>query len=128
MSAIGARIPLVRDLDDGFAMLRDYNNVARQNLKMLVLTVPGERMMDPDFGVGASRFLFEQVGPDVFTRFKSRLLRQQQKYLPYLVIKDVQFVSAHTNPAMPENRVDIKIFYYNKVLRTSDLLSLPVTT
>ena len=128
MSGIAVRLPLARSQTDGFDLVQDYRNLAQQNLKMLVLTVPGERMMDPDFGVGARQFLFEQTTPETTSAFKSRLLQQQQKYLPYLTIGEVQFFSTETNPEIPDNQLEIKIFYYNKVLRTSNVLSLPVTS
>jgi len=128
MSGIAVRLPLARSQTDGFDLVQDYRNLAQQNLKMLVLTVPGERMMDPEFGVGARQFLFEQMTPETTSAFKSRLLQQQQKYLPYLTIGEVQFFSTETNPEIPDNQLEIKIFYYNKVLRTSNVLSLPVTS
>ena len=45
-------IPMQRDARDGFKMNKSYAQVVTQNLKMLLLTVPGERIMDPHFGVG----------------------------------------------------------------------------
>ncbi len=94
---------------------------------MLILTVPGERIMDPDFGVGARRYLFEQLTEETFQLFKSRLLQQQQKYLPYLVIKNVEFVSSLSNKEVDENTLQIKISYFNKVFKSSGILSLPLT-
>ena len=86
---IAVRLPVARSTDDGYELVDSYNDLARQNLKMLVLTVPGERMMDPEFGVGARHFLFEQMTTETKERFRSRLLEQQQRYLPYLTITDV---------------------------------------
>tara|TARA_R110000824_G_scaffold54493_1_gene150385 strand:+ start:113 stop:499 length:387 start_codon:yes stop_codon:yes gene_type:complete len=127
MSGIAVKLPISRDHIDGIKLIKNYKELARQNLKMLVLTVPGERMMDPEFGVGARRFLFEQLTQSTFERFKSRLLEQQQKYLPYLVIQDVQFISALTHPNVDENTVNIKIKFFNKVLKTKETLELPIT-
>jgi phage baseplate assembly protein W len=127
MSGIAVKLPVTRDKQNGFSLLQSYEQVATQNLKMLVLTVPGERMMDPDFGVGARRFLFEQMTEDTFQSFKSRLLQQQQKYLPYLLIQDVTFVSSLNNSEIDENTLQIKIIYFNKILKTSGVLSLPIT-
>ena len=109
MSGIAVQLPLIRDQEDGFGLLKNYDVVVAQNLKMLILTVPGERIMDPDFGVGARRYLFEQLTEETFQLFKSRLLQQQQKYLPYLVIKNVEFVSSLSNKEVDENTLQIKI-------------------
>jgi|TARA_E500000305_G_C4006601_1_gene230311 phage baseplate assembly protein W len=127
MSGIAVQLPLIRDQEDGFGLLKNYDDVVAQNLKMLILTVPGERIMDPDFGVGARRYLFEQLTEETFQLFKSRLLQQQQKYLPYLVIKNVEFVSSLSNKEVDENTLQIKISYFNKVFKSSGILSLPLT-
>jgi len=126
MPGIAVRLPLTRDKQDGFSLLQTYNEVAEQNLKMLVLTCPGERMMDPEFGVGARRFLFELVNEDTFQLFKSTLLQQQEKYLPYLVIEDVQFISSLDGTVTNENFLGIRILYYNKIFKNSGTLSLPI--
>ncbi len=127
MSGIAVKLPVTRDKENGFALLQSYEEVATQNLKMLVLTTPGEKMMDPDFGVGVRRFLFEQMTEDTFQSFKSRLLQQQQKYLPYLSIQDVKFTSSLNNQDIDENTLQINIIYFNKILKTSGVLSLPIT-
>jgi|TARA_E500000305_G_scaffold111522_1_gene125094 phage baseplate assembly protein W len=127
MSGIAVKLPVTRDKESGFSLLETYDEVATQNLKMLVLTSPGERMMDPDFGVGARRFLFEQMTEDTFQAFKSRLMQQQQKYLPYISIEDVRFTSAIGDSDFDENTLQISIMYFNKILKTSGVLSLPIT-
>ena len=109
MSGIAPKLPITLDKEDGIALIKNYNDLVTQNLKMLVLTAPGEKMMDPDFGVGARNYLFEQMTQATFEDFKSKLLEQQQRYLPYLTIRDVQFASSLTNPNMNENLLGIKI-------------------
>ena len=127
MSGLAPKLPISRDKSDGIKLIKKYSELASQNLKMLVLTVPGERMMDPEFGVGARRYLFEQMNQATFDSFKSRLLTQQQKFLPDLTIKDVKFISALSNPEMDENYLAIRIIFFNKVLKSSDSLLLPIT-
>ena len=127
MAGIAVKLPVIRDRTNGIALLQRYDEVAAQNLKMLVLTVPGERMMDPEFGVGLRHLLFEQMAEETFHAFKSRLFEQQQKYLPYLTIESVDFVSSLTNPQMDENYLGIRISYYNRVLGRSNVLLLPIS-
>ena len=53
-------LPLTYNKTDGpYALLKTIRDVGHQNLKMVILTNPGERVMDPLFGVGISRYLFE---------------------------------------------------------------------
>ena len=42
MAGLGAKLPLIRDNRDGFALLQNYDDLITQNLKMLVLTAPGD--------------------------------------------------------------------------------------
>lgn len=127
MSGIAPKLPITVDKEDGITLIKNYDDLVTQNLKMLVLTVPGERIMDPEFGVGARNYLFEQMTQATFENFKSRLLEQQLRYLPYLTIQNVEFASSLTNPDMSENLLGIKITYFNKVLKSTNVLLLPVS-
>ena len=51
------------DSDGPYLTHDDMESVAAQNLKMIVLTSPGERVMDSSFGVGIRSYLFEQATP-----------------------------------------------------------------
>jgi len=127
MAGLAVRLPIVRSKRDGLALVKTYGDLVSQNLLMLVLTVPGERMMDPEFGVGARRFLFENMEPSVFDDFRTDLINQVQKYMPYLSIKKVEFVSALTNPNITnENYLGIRIHYFNRAMKISNSLDIPV--
>lgn len=53
------KLPLELDSDNNFIKIDDILVNVRQKLKMLVLTNPGEKLMDPEFGVGIRKYLFE---------------------------------------------------------------------
>jgi uncharacterized protein len=127
MPGIAVQLPVSRDHKDGIRLVKNYRQLGMQNLKMVVLTCPGERIMEPDFGVGARNFLFEPLTGATLDRLENRILEQQQRYLPYLVIRDIQFVSALNNPTVDENYLAISISFYNKVLKTADSIMLPIS-
>ena len=58
MPGLSPKLPVAKDPTDGFALTKTYNEMIKQNLMNLVLTSPGERMMDIKFGVGIRDFLF----------------------------------------------------------------------
>ena len=61
MAGISPKLPLVTDPADGpYLLTKTVAEATKQNLKNLILTQPGERVMDPFFGVGIRSFLFEQ--------------------------------------------------------------------
>ena len=56
------KLPLTSTDEDGpWGLNKTLLETTKQNFKNLLLTNPGERVMDTFFGVGLSRFLFAQV-------------------------------------------------------------------
>ena len=49
MSSLSVALPLRYSTTDGYEMNKSIKDVLKQNLKMLVLTNPGERVMDRDW-------------------------------------------------------------------------------
>lgn len=85
-------IPLKTDQIDGpFVLTKSYNENARQNVRMIVLTEKGEKLTDINFGCGLKRFLFEaQVSEAEVTS----LIREQiRSYAPYINITNIQVSS-----------------------------------
>ena len=62
MQGYSPKLPLVFDkTEDGpYGLNKTILETIKQNLKMLLLTNPGERIMNSDFGVGVRVFLFQQ--------------------------------------------------------------------
>ena len=84
MSAIGPKLPLIRDDVFGhFSLFTEYKDEIRQNLKNLLLTAPGERMMNPDFGVGLRHFLFEPRQASI-AAIRQSIQGQISRYMPFL--------------------------------------------
>ena len=91
MQGIGLLLPLSVDSRHGtYTLITKYHDEVKQNFKNLVLTNPGERIMNPDFGVGIRRFLFENR-TDAAHQIEKRLYEQVGKYMPYVVIENVFF-------------------------------------
>jgi phage baseplate assembly protein W len=58
MSGISPKLPLANNKVDGaYELNKTIKQSVNQNLKNLILTNPGERIMDPLFGVGLSQIL-----------------------------------------------------------------------
>jgi hypothetical protein len=109
---LAPKLTLALDAEDGaYELLKTVPDVAKQNLKMLVLTSPGERVMVPDFGVGLRRYLFELARTGVEERIKQRIIDQVAKYLPYIRLGGVFVNSTQTNPDLPDNYLSVRIVY-----------------
>ena len=99
------------DEDGAYALLKTIPEVAKQNLKMLVLTSPGERIMIPDFGVGLRRYLFEQAGSGVEAQIRQRIINQVATYLPYISLKTVSVQTSQTSSDIADNTLEVRIEY-----------------
>ena len=65
MIGYSPKFPLQLDNYVGaYSLTQTVEEVIRQNLMNLILTAPGERIMDINFGVGMRHYLFEQNVPD----------------------------------------------------------------
>lgn len=132
MSGLSPKLPLSKNTEDGYASNKTMRAVAKQNLKMLVLTAPGERMMVPGFGVGIRNFLFESLSQTTFSKIDSEIRSQVSKYLPYINIKSINFNSGNDptqlsmNRQFDNNAISIEINYMLAINRRGDTLSIVI--
>jgi len=118
--AIGVTLPF-----DGFAVFNSSYTTKEQvksNLINLLLTTPGERLMEPDFGVGIRNLLFEQ---DIDKEtIKIRITDGARFHIPEIEIMDV-FVKRENFETTPEiHTVRISIFYKVLADRTTDAIEI----
>jgi phage baseplate assembly protein W len=122
MSSIGVRLPLRRSSTTGFVMNRSLLSTVKQNLKMLLLTTPGERVMVPDYGVGLRNFLFSNFTPDLIARVENKIKEQVKIYMPAVNIKNI---AVNTKDA-DLNTLSLVIIYSIPGLTSNDLLSVTI--
>ena len=111
MVTLAPKLPLALDSSTQYEMIKDYPKLAAQNLKMLILTIPGERIMDVDFGVGIPKYLFENNDNVVRAKIKARLYEQVNTYLPYIDILEVNFYSSLEDPTVSEHYLGMRVIY-----------------
>ena len=133
MPGLSPKLPLSIDQIDGYALTKNFKEVARQNLKMVVLTNPGERIMIPDFGVGIKTYLFENADTSVFEDIEEKIRQQARTYVPYITIDTINFLSERNDfniteiePSLRSNYVQIQIKYRIPSIFISDTLSLEI--
>jgi phage baseplate assembly protein W len=122
MASIAVKLPLVLSEVDGFAMLKTIKATAKQNFKMLLLTNPGERVMDPLYGVGLKKYLFNNFTQITFSEIESKIRDQVEIYMPALQIAEIEFTGSNFD----SNALDIKISYYLPAIADTDLLEFTI--
>jgi phage baseplate assembly protein W len=79
------------------------SEVVKFNIKSTILTSPGERRSDPDFGVGARSYLFSQ-NTEPLELLREEIITQVNRYVPYCIIEEVSITQE------PEYQNSINIF------------------
>ena len=131
-SGLTLKLPVAVDDADGLKLIKNFPDLVEQNLKNLLLTLPGERIMDPTFGVGLSKFLFEQNDPITYAEIQAKIQQQVQKYLPFVIINNITFTSSATSdgvlpisgPAADPNYVGLSITYTIIPIKTTKTMNL----
>ena len=122
MSSLNVKLPITRNDVDGFTMIKDLKSLLNQNLKMIVLTNPGERVMDPNFGVGINAYLFENFNNSIYTDIRNRILEQVSVYLPVITIDSITFDGNNED----QNLLGISISYSIPSIGIKDLLEFTI--
>ena len=86
---IGLSFPLRRDKFNDFAMTKNSLQQAEHNLKNLLLTYPGERVGQPEFGSRLRELCFEQIDDTLPELIEEEIRKAVSVWLPYINIIEV---------------------------------------
>ena len=121
---LAPKLPITRDYEDGFSLIKNHVDMVKQNVKMILLTAPGERIMEPDFGVGLMSYLFENNNFQTQNIIDSKIREQIASYMPYIEIMEINFDNTDTNPEISENYLSLRMKYYIEPLEEVDVIDL----
>ena len=85
--------------------LKNENAIARA-VRNIVLTTPGEKFFDPDFGSSVSEILFENVDEITAISIEDEIKSSLRNYEPR-----VELINLTVNPNYDENQFDVLISY-----------------
>jgi len=129
LQGVSVRVPLVYDNTDGpYKLNKTTRDAIKQNMKMIILTSPGERIFEPDFGVGLRNFLFENISDQLLDRVVEKIKSQVDTYLPSAQLTEIDFITSDEDPTLPINRINISIKYNILPFNSSDELTISSTT
>ena len=104
--ALGLTIPLIDGNNGYFDTTYDSFSNERTKIINLVSTVEGERFMQPMFGLGIHKYLFEQVTSDIPKKIKNEISKKVTFWLPNVNL-DNTTVDIVEN--VNKNQIDITI-------------------
>jgi len=121
---LSPKLPLRRDYEDGYSLNKTYREMVKQNVKMLLLTAPGERIMEPDFGVGIRNYLFENNTSSTKGSIRAKITKQIGIYMPFIKVVEISFHDNETNERLDPNYLKIEFKYFIEPLNQLDSIDL----
>ena len=105
---IGVTLPIRRGRSGMFEQSTTFVQQVKSNLRNLLLTTKGERVMQPELGTDLRRILFEQVTEDTMDNVRLTITEAVERWMPYLEIQDV---SVSNDPVNNPHRLDVLVKY-----------------
>ena len=112
--AIGVAFPF--NADGVFIQTFTQKEQVKSNLINVLLTEPGERINEPNFGVGLKKILFEQ-------NINKEELEEKISFQINFYIPEITLISADAGSIDKENKVYITIAYRFKTDGSTDALT-----
>ena len=97
-----------------YALNTTIKSVVLQNLRVLFLTSPKERLMHPNFGIGLYQYLFEQNTVETQIKLDTRIRAQVRRYMPQVAIINIEYLSPLNANDMANNHFHIKFEFVIK--------------
>lgn len=120
--AIGITLP-IQIGNTAFNQSFTTTEQARSNLLNLLLTEKGERIMQPEFGSGLQKVLFEQNDDYIADTITTVIEDEVGKWLPYITIDNIDI--QNNNNQKDTNQLSISVVF--KVMNTPTLNTLTFT-
>jgi phage baseplate assembly protein W len=91
ISKRGFGFPVGKKTSSGhpFFFVETGETLIKNNLKQLLNTEPGERVLLPDFGCGLRKFLFQPLDSNTKEQIKDQIITSITKYLPSVLIEEI---------------------------------------
>lgn len=105
----------------------DVVEALKSNVRSLLLTNWGERVMHVDFGCNLREYLFEQKTNALRARIADRIRSQLAKWMPFIDMVGLYVVFSEEDTSIPDPgfRIDLQLTYGN--IPVNLFLLFPVT-
>ena len=104
---VGVELPLNHNVSGFFKKSKTVREQVKSNIKNLLLTAKGERIMQPTFGCDITSQLFQQIDNETLENMDIDIRQALGTWLPYVVINDLFVMRNETN----ENEINISLEY-----------------
>ena len=82
----------------------------KNNVRLLLSTDKGERIFQPNLGIGLRRFLFEPITGETTLAIQNEIIDTFNFWLPFITIKDIQVETTSADGTNP-NQISINVIF-----------------
>ena len=115
VNSINYKFPLRSYRRGFFEGNTDTISAVRENIKVLLLTLKGERVNDANMGTNIPVLqgqLFEPITrEETFENIRLEIETAIKRYLPYISVKNIKMITQEDEPNLGNNRIRINMTY-----------------
>jgi phage baseplate assembly protein W len=121
--AVGLALPIQIS---NVAFKQNYTEIEqlKTNIKNLLLTKRGERLMNPFFGAGVETVLFEPITDEFEDKIQDIITKSVERYIPNVSIDEINVDMSNENK--DKNSVNISLKFRSRSTGNSGLVSFNV--
>ena len=109
---IGIDLPFRKSngIEGYFASTSTTIEAVKNNIRNLVNTHQGERLMQPQLGINLRKYLFEQFTDETSFSIQNDIVDTFRNWLPFVEIQDIQ-VNMSDNDSIGKNTMNVTILF-----------------
>ena len=110
---IGIDLPFRKSngVEGYFASTSTTIKSVKNNIRNLVNTHEGERLMQPQLGMNLRKYLFEQFSDEVVYSIQNDIVDTFKKWLPFVEIQDLQVNMSNSDDSIGKNTMNVTITF-----------------
>jgi len=107
--SVGLDFPIARvpNQDGYFKTTKTTIESIKNNIKLLLKTQRGERVMQPNLGLNIRRFLFEQITEDTQVQIENDIVDTFATWLPFVELREIDIDTGNQD----KNQININIVF-----------------
>ena len=110
---VGIDLPIRKgnSIDGYFASTSTTIEAVKNNIRNLLNTNQGERLMQPTLGLNLKKYLFENFTEELQDTIKNEILTTFKFWLPFVQVQDIQINMSNIDDSVGKNTMDIGILF-----------------
>ena len=119
--SVGVTLPIRRGTTGYFESSFTTKEQIKSNIKSLLLTQKGERLMQPEFGTRLRGLLFEPITTDLGSALETEITQAIERWMPYINVESIIYDALED-----QNRIDLELNYSLKYSNSQILEQLNI--